>query len=255
MDKIINLSNYSIVLLSAGTGRRLGVLGKKYPKCLLKINNKTLIELLIKNLKKRNAKNISIIVGYRSKMLIKFLKRLKLKGIKMNFIKIKGYKKNGHSYSWFLYKDHWIKEKKPLILLHTDIFFDPIYLDNILKSKKSNIIGVKCKKNHIFKKKSLVVEVNKKNQIRKINHLSKIAKPQGEIIGVNKFSVRTTKNIFNFMDNFFKNKGKFLSWENLIDHYIKKTNDSIFILKNQDYPWININTVEDYFEAKTLKIN
>ena len=28
-----------------------------------------------------------------------------------------------------------------------------------------------------------------------------------------------------------------------------------FILKNQDYPWININTVEDYFEAKTLKIN
>ena len=77
MGKIINLSNYSIVLLSAGTGRRLGALGKKYPKCLLKINNKTLIELLIKNLKKRNAKNISIIVGYRSKMLIKTKYQLK----------------------------------------------------------------------------------------------------------------------------------------------------------------------------------
>jgi len=255
MDKIINLNNYSVVLLSAGMGRRLGMLGKKYPKCLLKINNKTLIELLIENLKKRNAKNISIMVGYKSKMLIRFLKKLKLKGIKINFIKIRRYKKNGHSYSWFLYKNYWIKEMKPLILLHTDIFFDPIYLDNILKSKKSNIIGVKSKKNHIFKKKSLVVEVDKKNQIKKINHVSKIAKPQGEILGVNKFSVRTTKNIFNFMDNFYKNKRKFLSWENLIDYYIKKTNDSIFILKNQNYPWININTVEDYLEAKTLKIN
>lgn len=255
MDKMINLNNYSIVLLSAGTGRRLGALGKKYPKCLLKINNESLIELLIKNLKKRNAKNISMVVGYKSKMLIKFLTKLKLKGIKINFIKMRGYKKKGHSYSWFLYKDHWTKEKKPLILLHTDIFFDPLYLDNILKSKKSNIIGVKCKKNHTFKKKSLVVEVNKKNQIIRINYLNKISKPQGEIIGINKFSVKTTKNIFNFMDNFFKNERKFLSWESLIDCYIKKTNDSIFILKNQNYPWININTIEDYLEAKTLRIN
>ena len=50
---MINLNNYSVVLLSAGIGRRLGALGKKHPKCLLKINNKTLIELLLNNLKKR----------------------------------------------------------------------------------------------------------------------------------------------------------------------------------------------------------
>ena len=97
--------------------------------------------------------------------------------------------------------------------------------------------------------------MNKKNKVKKINHLAKITKPQGEVIGVNKFSVKTTKNIFDFMDNFLKNKRKSLSWENLINHYIKKTNDSIFILKNQNYSWININTVEDYLEAKTLKIN
>ena len=88
---MINLNNYSVVLLSAGMGRRLGTLGKKYPKCLLKVNNKTLIELLLDNLKKRNAKRISMVVGYRSQMLIKFLE--KVKGIKINFIKIKGYKK------------------------------------------------------------------------------------------------------------------------------------------------------------------
>ena len=50
MNKIINLNSYSIVLLSAGIGRRLGEQGKKHPKCFLKINNKTLIELLIKNM-------------------------------------------------------------------------------------------------------------------------------------------------------------------------------------------------------------
>jgi len=246
-----DLSNYSIVLLSAGIGRRLGKLGKSQPKCMLKIKNKSLIEILINNLKKRKARNISIIVGYKSKMLINFLK--KIKGVKINFIKIDNYEKNGHSYSWFQYKDQWFKEMKPMLLIHTDIYFDPIYLDNILKSNIPNIIGIKDKKNHNFKKESLVVEVGKKRKIKKINYITKVSKPNGEIIGINKFSKKTSKNIFNFMDTFFNKKNKSLSWEILINRYIKKTKDSLFILSNQNYSWININTIDDYLAAKNLK--
>ena len=250
---MINLNNYSVVLLSAGMGRRLGTLGKKYPKCLLKINNKTLIELLLDNLKKRNAKRISMVVGYRSQMLIKFLK--KIQGIKINFIKIKGYKKNGHSYSWFKYKNQWFKEKKPLVLIHTDIHFDPIYLDNIMKSKKNNIIGLKHKTNHKFKRNSLVVEIDKKNKIMQINRADRIKKPQGEIIGINKFSKKTTGKIFKFMEKFFAVGNKTLPWEIFLNHYIQQTKESFFILKNQSYSWININTFGDYLKAKVLKFN
>jgi len=254
MDEVKNLNNYSILLLSAGMGRRLGNTGKKHPKCLLTINGKTLIERIINNLQKRNAKSISIIVGYKSKMLIDFITKLKLKNLKIKFIKIKGYEKYGHSYSWFKYKNHWLKEKKPLILLHTDIFFDFRYLDNMLKSKKTNIIGVKSAKNHIFKKESLVAKVNKKNQIEKINYLRKIFKPFGELIGINKFSAKTAGNIFNFMNKFFDKKTKLLSWENLMNVYVKKNIDQIFVLQNQNFPWININTIKDYSKAKKLKI-
>ena len=250
---MINLNNYSVVLLSAGMGRRLGTLGKKYPKCLLKINNKTLIELLLDNLKKRNAKRISMVVGYRSQMLIKFLK--KIQGIKINFIKIKGYKKNGHSYSWFKYRNQWFKEKKPLVLIHTDIHFDPIYLDNIMKSKKNNIIGVKHKTNHKFKRNSLVVKIDKKNKIKQINRANRINKPHGEIIGINKFSKGTTGKIFKFMEKFFVVGNKTLSWEIFLNHYIQQTKESFFILKNQSYSWININTFGDYLKAKVLKFN
>lgn len=253
MDKMINLSDYSIVLLSAGAGRRLGALGKKSPKCLLKINNKTLIELLLSYLKRRKAKNISMIVGYKSQMLIKFLR--KVRGIKINFIKIEGYKKNGHSYSWFMYKNQWFKEKKPMVLLHTDIHFNPVYLDNILKSKKPNVIGVKCKKNHMFKKRSIAVEINKKNKIKKINYIDNISKPQGEIIGINKLSIKTTKNIFYFMNKYFYRKKKYLPWEIFLNYYIKKTKEPFYVLRNQNYSWININTTQDYLEAKTLKLN
>ena len=57
------------------------------------------------------------------------------------------------------------------------------------------------------------------------------------------------------MDKFFTNKNKNLSWEIFLNHYIKKTNDSIFILKKQNYSHVNINTIDDYYKAKTLKFN
>ena len=194
-----------------------------------------------------------MVVGYRSQMLIKFLK--KIKGIKINFIRIKGYKKNGHSYSWFKYRNQWSKEKKPLVLIHTDIHFDPIYLDNIMKSKKNNIIGVKYKTNHKFKKNSLVVKIDKKNKIEQINRANRIKKAQGEIIGINKFSKETTGKIFKFMEKFFAVGNKTLPWEIFLNHYIQQTKESFFILKNQSYSWININTFGDYLKAKVLKFN
>ena len=142
-----------------------------------------------------------------------------------------------------------------MILFHTDMHFDPIFLDNILISKRPDIIGVKCKEYRTLKKRRYFVEVNNENKIKKINSIDKINKPQQEVIGINKFSVNTTKNIFDFMEKFFNKNNKFLQWETLIDHYIKKTNDSIFILKKQNYSHVNINTIDDYYKAKTLKFN
>ena len=48
-----SLKDYSILLLSAGIGRRLGKLGIQKPKCLLKIKEKKIIEYLIEYLQKK----------------------------------------------------------------------------------------------------------------------------------------------------------------------------------------------------------
>ena len=58
---------------------------------------------ILSDLLERNAKEINIILGYKSNMIIKYLK--KFKGIKFNFIKIKDFKKNGHGCSWHAFKN------------------------------------------------------------------------------------------------------------------------------------------------------
>tara|TARA_B100000780_G_C21094249_1_gene441175 strand:- start:551 stop:1300 length:750 start_codon:yes stop_codon:yes gene_type:complete len=242
---MINLSKYNIVLLSAGVGRRLGSFGKTKPKCLLTINKISLISKIIYKLKKRNAKFISIIVGYKAKLIIEHLKRIK--GIKFNFIKITQYRKNGHGYSLYQFKDQWKKEPKPLLMIHTDIIFEDNYLDNIINDKKENIIGIKDVKNHILKKNSFVVKEDNKRILNKIGRCSQIKTPLGEIIGLNKFSSQTTKNLFKFMDKFFRDKkNRLLSWEQVINKYLNFKNDKFYCLKKQYYKWININKMSDY---------
>ena len=80
---MIDLSNTDVVLLSAGIGKRLGKIGKIKPKSLIKIGNKTLIFRLIDILKKRKVKKINILVGYKSTLIKKELK--KIDNIKFNY--------------------------------------------------------------------------------------------------------------------------------------------------------------------------
>ena len=72
----------------------------------------------------------------------------------------------------------------------------------------------------------------------------------GEVIGINKISSVTAANIFTFMDKFLVKNNKRLSWEIVLDKYIKATGDSLFVLKNQLFFWRNIN-----FKSDLLFIN
>jgi choline kinase len=247
---VTDLRKYSVVLLSAGVGRRLGKLGTSCPKCLLKVNNTTLIEKIILNLQKKKVNEISIILGYKSKMIIDKLK--KYKKIKFNFIKITNYKKNGHGCSWHAFKDVWSKNRLPIILMHTDIFFDPKYLDNIIKNKQKNIIGIHSNKS-LYKKKSFLVKTTNNNKIININYKNKILSPVGEIIGINKISSVTAGNIFAFMDKFLVKNNKRLSWEIVLDKYINASRDSLFVLKNQLFFWRNINFESDLLYIKKMR--
>ena len=52
------------VILAAGRGRRLGPVGERLPKCLLKIEGRTLIEYSLDNLAQGGASGVTIITGH-----------------------------------------------------------------------------------------------------------------------------------------------------------------------------------------------
>jgi len=251
MAALKNLSQFSVLLLSAGSGTRLGSKGKKTPKSLLRINSTTILSRLVSQLISNGLKEINIVVVYKYKKILKELS--KFDSLKVNYIRIKDYVKNGSAFSWFKFKNLWNKKKKPLIIMHTDIILDKRYIENIIKSRSSNIIGVKKQSRIKLKKKSFVAQVNNKMKINAIGLNQIIKKNYGEIICVNKFSVKVANKIFKFMKKYFKINGSNMTWEFIINDFIKYNNvDKIYTIKNQVYKWVNVNTAKDLALAKKI---
>ena len=65
----------SAVILCGGRGTRLGNLGKKLPKTMIKIQGKEIIWYIIKILKKNNFNQIILPLGYKGSMIRKFAKK------------------------------------------------------------------------------------------------------------------------------------------------------------------------------------
>lgn len=125
-----------LVIMSGGKSRRLRVLGSKYPKCLVKINKKTLLEYQIQLAKKNKFNNIIILTGYKYQIINKFLKKKKLFN---NIITIKD-KKNLGNGGALLNALEYLEDE--FCLIYGDILTNINLYKLYLFFKKKNLIFV-----------------------------------------------------------------------------------------------------------------
>ena len=90
--------NCNVVILAAGIGSRFGNTIDK-PKCLLKINNKTIIQILIENLILEGIKKINVVTGFKKDEIVSHLSTIR--NIDINYIYNKNFKRFGSGYSWY----------------------------------------------------------------------------------------------------------------------------------------------------------
>lgn len=248
----ISLEKYSVVILAAGTGGRMGKIANKIPKCLLKIDNNTILFSIVNKLKSRGLKELNIIVGYKYKMILSELK--KIKNLKINYLVSDDFINTDSVYSLYLFKNllKKIKKNKSIIMLHADVLFDIRFLDNILLSKRKNLIGIREINSKKLKSNALVVKASNQSFVKKICQFKNMNKFTGEIICINKFTAKMFKNIIEYLKIYFKKKTKNISWEYVISEF--SNYKKLYILKKQNYNWVNVNTLEDLRLARKLKI-
>jgi choline kinase len=244
----INLKKFEIIFFAAGIGKRLKKIGKLQPKCLITINNKKVIDYILQFLLELNADKINFVLGYKNK-LIKDHLRKSYKDISFKFKTIKNFRKFGHGYTW--YQSHSLVSRKQVLIIHADIIFQKELLSNILINKEKNILGVKKCSNK--KEIAYCVKSSSKNKAQEIKKIIPNQVFNHEIIGINKLSKKEFFKIHVFMKKFFKDScNKTLSWEQVINYYIKKNPNAFKIIKDNNFKWVNINREKDLKAARKI---
>lgn len=252
MDKTKKkINKTSAILLLAGYGKRIANITSK-PKCLLKINNQTIINRNLNMLKELKIKNITLVLGYKKELIKKEIVNFK-KYFKFNYSYNKNYRKFGNSYSLFIGLK---KTKGETIIFDGDLIYSKKILENFLFNGhlssfligKSSIRDIECAKALIDKNGFVRKTIDK----RLINKLElKKYKFIGEAIGILRVSNKIRTLMINELKKFLKNKKNLiLNWEHFMNEFLKDNN--IMYDKTHNSQWIEIDTKKDYLKAISL---
>src|ERR1700693_3599556 len=92
------------IILAAGLSKRLRPLTDSTPKCLLKIGNKTILQMTIENVLKSRINDFVMVTGYREKMIKDFIAK-KYPELNIQYLTNSDYENNNNSYSLWMAKE------------------------------------------------------------------------------------------------------------------------------------------------------
>ena len=244
------------IILAAGTGGRLGDIGKQIPKCLIKIGKKTIVEYQIEALKSNNINDISIVVGYKADEVKEFLKSENIK-----FYFNENYDKTGLLESIFCAKDEFNDD---IILLYGDIIFKADLIKKLLEDKNDFCLVADREKEIVHEAEAIFEEYHGE-KIRKgstkvsivndvVEKISKSLTPEetsAEYIGIAKLSKKVIEIVYKRIEELIKSGEvkKYPSPSYLFKWLIDNGN-SIHVVYTDNLVYEEIDYKEDLDKAK-----
>jgi len=123
------------IILASGVGRRLRPLTDRYPKSLLRVGGKTLIDYQLEALAKHGICDIVITTGHLGKKLEDHVR--KTGAASVQFVHNPEYERTNYIYSLWLTKD---LVDDDIVLLHGDLIFDSVLIQKLLEARGNRVL-------------------------------------------------------------------------------------------------------------------
>jgi len=124
------------MILAAGMGKRLKELTNDNTKCMVKVNDQTMIERALRILDKKSLSKIVIVVGYKGQNLIDYIGTLNI-STPIVYIDNPIYNKTNNIYSLALAKDYLCAEDT--LLLESDLVFEESVINALLEDPRPTL--------------------------------------------------------------------------------------------------------------------
>ena len=236
------------VILAAGTASRLRPLTENTPKCLLKVNDKTLLERTLDNFVANGITEFLIVTGYLQEMIKDFVMR-NYPALNIKFVYNKDFATTNNIYSLYLAEE--FAKGEDFILSDSDILFSKDIISALLADKNPNVLAMN--RHELGEEEIKIISDNNRN-VLEISKVCSIEKAIGESVGLEKMSADYSTALYKELHQMIDNEGlSNVFYEKCFERLIPQGH--IFkYLDTTDFFSMEIDTVEDYNRVKDLKI-
>ena len=233
-------------------GTRMGSNFSNSPKTFIELNGKKILEIQLDGLKKQGFKMVIIVIGYLEE---KFKKEIgdEYDGLSISYVINNKFNVTGSAYSFFLTFDMWKKNKKNILMLHADIFYEESILSDFLLKSLNN-------ENYILLDENFSKETNDEQVVlgkKKLVHSLSKGEPKskldvGESLGINFFTIEFMEKYYNFLSHFL-HENQEINWEQSIKPFLCENKTiELFYEDIGNRLWKNINYLDDLEKAKEM---
>ena len=241
---------YHCVILAAGCGSRMREIGTDIPKCLLRINNRTLLESHLDNLLNYPINDVTIVVGYKKDKIIDKIGST-YRDLRIRYVESPDYNSTNHSWSLFLTNQVIRDNCQPVLISHADNYFHPKLLSTLIESPYEDVILVDP--HYSIKTNDELMVIGDNGVVGDLRYIYEQSGGYlGEFVGLHKWSQRFGLRFVDYLEDYFKIHGKNDGYDWLIGRFIEQKNMELHYLLTDNRKWINVNHEDDYLYAKEL---
>lgn len=232
------------VILAAGIASRLRPLTNDRPKCLLEIGGKCLLQRSMDGLIRNGIKEFVVVTGYLHEQIEAFLNN-RYKEVSITSIYNEQYASTNNIYSLWL--AHPEVEGKEMLLLDSDIVFDPQIVARLLASEHQDILALN---NHPLGEEEMKVVPDGEGRVKEISKTCRIEDAAGESIGIERMSASYTKALYKELRPMMEEEGlENVFYEKAFERLIPQGH-TFWIEDTTDLFSTELDTVEDFNDAQ-----
>lgn len=232
------------LLLAAGTGSRLYPLTQNAPKCLTLVNNKSILNRLILNLKSQGFKRLVIVTGHLKECIMEYLGN-KSGGIEIEYIHSPLYKTTNNIYSLWMARN---AIKEPFVLFESDLVLSSSLLNDMVYPDRMAVALMQPWLN------GTTVSLDKAKKV--VSFQKGTTKSYSDIryktVNIYSFSLPSWKAIVNRLNQFIESGSVNCYYETVFSEMIDNKSLSLNSVSFDHEPWYEIDDINDLAKAEML---
>ena len=232
------------LLLAAGMGCRLFPLTKNSPKCLTLVNEKSILERLVNNLKKQGFKRLVIVTGYKKECIMDFLGS-RSGDLSIEYIYSPLYRSTNNIYSLWMARNMM---NEPFVLFESDLVLNTSLLDEMVFPDKMAVAEMQPWL------EGTTVSVNTKNQITQFQEgtTDTYSDIRYKTVNIYSFSLPSWHAIVKKLNQYISDGNINCYYETVFSEMIDDKSLTFESVSFDHKPWYEIDTIQDLVEAEKL---